>query len=440
MKIKNIHNAFTVIEDDNNKIIFDPWISDGIFDGGWGIFPPVNNIEKHLENVTHCFISHIHEDHFDLEAIKLLDTHTQFLIPDIYPNHVIKETLNNLNFSNVHKLKPLESYEIDYGLQLKVIPPLNAGGLETLDDNYDGDLGFLSVDAGVMIENDDAKVVLLSDNGPYDVSDEILKEIKNCDLIAFPFNGVADDYPVCFDNLTVEEKRIKSLVRQQKRTSLQTKSLAKIKPKYLMPYSSDMVIMGKRAMDFIDTHPIEYIERDRVCKIYYDITKITCLSVNESDEIKIKSNNLTFIKGNNEKIDWKKYGFLKYNQDKNDKIIYTPYEHLADLFYSFVEATQRMFKMMDKLNIKSDWWLSIYLTDVNVWFYVNLKTRGTVLSYQRMNYKKEQVLKIHSEYFNSHLLFKHHWNNSIISYNLDWERTDDVFDYGLNKALNFLHV
>ena len=113
---------------------------------------------------------------------------------------------------------------------------------------------------------------------------------------------------------------------------------------------------------------------------------------------------------------------------------------MADLFYSFVEATQRMFKMMDKLNIKSDWWLSIYLTDVNVWFYVNLKTRGTVLSYQRMNYKKEQVLKIHSEYFNSHLLFKHHWNNSIISYNLDWERTDDVFDYGLNKALNFLHV
>ena len=52
MKIKNIHNAFTVIEDDNNKIIFDPWISDGIFDGGWGIFPPVNNIEKYLEKVS----------------------------------------------------------------------------------------------------------------------------------------------------------------------------------------------------------------------------------------------------------------------------------------------------------------------------------------------------------------------------------------------------
>ena len=61
-------------------------------------------------------------------------------------------------------LNPMECYDIDYNLCLTPIPPLNAGGLERLDDNYDGDLGFLSVDVGVMIENDDAKVVLLSDN------------------------------------------------------------------------------------------------------------------------------------------------------------------------------------------------------------------------------------------------------------------------------------
>ena len=66
--------------------------------------------------------------------------------------------------------------------------------------NYDGDLGFLSVDAGVMIENDDAKVVLLSDNGPYDVSDEILKEIKNCDLI---------NYDIDYEGLETLEKWIK---------------------------------------------------------------------------------------------------------------------------------------------------------------------------------------------------------------------------------------
>ena len=70
MKIKNIHNAFTIVESGGHKIICDPWIEDGIFDGGWGIFPPVENIENYLDGTTHCFISHIHEDHFDLNAIK----------------------------------------------------------------------------------------------------------------------------------------------------------------------------------------------------------------------------------------------------------------------------------------------------------------------------------------------------------------------------------
>ena len=83
MKIKNIHNAFTIVNSSNYKIVCDPWISDGIFDGSWGIFPPVQNIEKYLDDTTHCFISHIHEDHFDINAIKLLDKNVKFLIPDI---------------------------------------------------------------------------------------------------------------------------------------------------------------------------------------------------------------------------------------------------------------------------------------------------------------------------------------------------------------------
>ena len=54
------------------------------------------------------------------------------------------------------------------------------------------------------------------------------------------------------------------------------------------------------------------------------------------------------------------------------------------------------------------------------------------------DYNKQS--SINSEYLNSHFLFIHHWNNSIISYNLNWERKNDVFDYGLSKSLNFLHI
>ena len=94
MNIKNVHNAFTIVEINKHKIVCDPWITEGLFDGTWGKFPKIDNIEKYLKGTTHCFISHVHQDHMDLEAIKLMDKKTKFYIPDIYPNHVIKNILN----------------------------------------------------------------------------------------------------------------------------------------------------------------------------------------------------------------------------------------------------------------------------------------------------------------------------------------------------------
>lgn len=438
MKIKNIHNAFTIVESGGHKIICDPWIEDGIFDGGWGIFPPVENIENYLDGTTHCFISHIHEDHFDLNAIKLLDRKVKFFIPDIYPNHVISNILKGLEFKNIEMLKPMVSYEVEDGLLFDVIPPLNSKGLEVMDDNYDGDLGFLSVDAGIMIRDKDSKIVLLSDNGPYELTDEMVEKFYGCDVLAFPFNGVADDYPVCFDNLTTKEKKDKSLLRQRKRMEIQSDSIMRIQPKHLIPYSSDIVILGKRAKDFVDIHPIEYIDRDLVSEIYGRRTKIPTHSIKEKDDIIIIDNQVTIIKGENKKIDFKSYGYSKYNEDENDKIVYSSYKNFEHLYENFKKSCNRMFDMMDKLKLKSNWTLTFYLTDLDKYMSVNLSNK---VIYPTMNgFGDIQLCRINSEYLNSHFLFIHHWNNSIISYNLNWERKNDVFDYGLSKSLNFLHI
>jgi len=437
MKLKNIHNAFTIVESSGHKIICDPWVDDGIFDGGWGIFPPVENIENYLDGTTHCFISHIHEDHFDLNAIKLLDRNVKFFIPDIYPNHVISNILKGLEFKNIEMLKPMVSYEVEDGLFFDVIPPLNSKGLEVMDDNYDGDLGFLSVDAGIMIRDKDSKIVLLSDNGPYELTDEMVDKFYGCDILAFPFNGVADDYPVCFDNLTTKEKKDKSLTRQRKRMEIQSDSIMKIQPKHLIPYSSDIVILGKRAKDFVDIHPIEYIDRDLVSEIYGRRTKIPTHSIKEKDEIIIIDNKVSINKGLNTDMDFKSYGYSKYSENTNEKIVYSEYNDFDGLYDNFKKSCSRMFDMMRKLKLKSDWTLTFYLTDIDKYLSVDLSNRTT---HTLLLKGDVQLCKINSEYLNSHFLFIHHWNNSIISYNLDWERENDVFDYGLSKALNFLHI
>ena len=107
-----------------------------------------------------------------------------------------------------------------------------------------------------------------------------------------------------------------------------------------------------------------------------------------------------------------------------------------------------MFSMMGKLNLKSEWVLCFNIEDLNISFSVNLKTKTlkfnktqppSFLSLSYIN-EKVQTLTITSGYLDKHFLFYHHWNNSIISHNLNWHRTIDEYCGGMESALNFLHL
>jgi len=446
MKIKNIHNAFTVVNVNNHKIICDPWISEGIFDGTWGKFPYVKNIEQYIKDTTHCFISHVHQDHMDLEAIKLMGKSTKFYIPNIYPNHVITNILNNLGFEYIKMLDPLVKTEIEPGLYFNIIPPMNGGGLVMDKTDEEGTLAHLSVDAGLVIEDNDAKVVLLSDNGPYKLNKELTKVMGGADLLAFPFNGVADNYPVCFNNMTLKEKQNASLRRQSNRKTLQSETFKTLQPKNLMPYSSDIVIIGPRAKDFANVHPIEYVDRELVSKIYEESTNIPTHAVCYNNNIMIENHNMV-IEGDYIKHDFKSYAYSKYSNDINP-IISHPSIDKETLMHNFKLACDNMFSMMGKLNLKSEWVLCFNIEDLNISFSVNLKTKTlkfnktqppSFLSISYIN-EKVQTLTITSGYLDKHFLFYHHWNNSIISHNLNWHRTIDEYCGGMESALNFLHL
>lgn len=441
MKIKNVHNAFTIVEVNHSKIVCDPWITEGLFDGTWGKFPCVNNIEDYIDGTTHCFISHVHQDHMDIEAIKLMDKTTRFYIPDIYPNHVIKGMLNNIGFTNVSMLKPLQKFEVIPGIYFNVIPPMNGGGLVIDKKDEEGTLAHLSVDAGLVIEDtiEGGKVVLLSDNGPYELNPQLEEAMKDSDLIAFPFNGVADNYPICFSNMTLKEKREASLKRQSNRAILQSKTFKTLKPKNIMPYSSDIVILGSRAKDFADVHPIEYIDRKLVSAIYEEKTNIPTHAVCYNNDVIVKNGKIT-IEGKYIEHDFKTYAYSKYSEGVNPIIVHDKVDKNL-LENNFKLSCNNMFNMMDKLKLSSEWVLYFNIQDLNTNFSVNLKTKKLKFNTTSIyNNSKTQTLTIPSGYLNEHFKFNHHWNNSIISHNLNWHRTIDEYCGGLESALNFLHL
>ena len=60
------NNATVVL---NNEFIFDPWLYGSLYYNSWSPEKKALKKEK-LKNIKYCFISHLHQDHWDLDTIK----------------------------------------------------------------------------------------------------------------------------------------------------------------------------------------------------------------------------------------------------------------------------------------------------------------------------------------------------------------------------------
>ena len=66
MKIKFISNACAIFESDKGtKILSDPWIVNGVFEGSWCHFHKLETKIEDLQDVDAIYVSHIHPDHYD---------------------------------------------------------------------------------------------------------------------------------------------------------------------------------------------------------------------------------------------------------------------------------------------------------------------------------------------------------------------------------------
>src|SRR5206468_5563814 len=67
-----VANACVVIDVPPSRILCDPWLTDGAFDGSWFHFPPLRTTPADLQDITHIYLSHIHPDHFDPVTLRQL--------------------------------------------------------------------------------------------------------------------------------------------------------------------------------------------------------------------------------------------------------------------------------------------------------------------------------------------------------------------------------
>jgi len=63
MRLTYYANACCLMEVDGFRILTDPWLVDGAFEGSWCHYPPLKVKPQELAGVDALFVSHVHPDH-----------------------------------------------------------------------------------------------------------------------------------------------------------------------------------------------------------------------------------------------------------------------------------------------------------------------------------------------------------------------------------------
>jgi len=445
IKIENPTNAFVVISSDEGKILIDPWLEDGIYEGTWHNFPRVSDLyqEKILDSVTSCLITHLHKDHFNIQTLNKLPKNTKFIFPETFGWRVIESNLHSMGFCNTHLLNLSDDIIVSAGFKIKAIPPLNTDGLESVIENP------LAIDGGFVLESikSNLKLIFLADNNLYNnkIVEKNIDLLKNPDLIAFAYSGFASDYPFNYD-FDFEEKVKICSENEEVRFSKQVNNLLKINPKFILPYSSEFVPVDGNFESWNSVFRKVYTsDKNLVAKRYGDalgcnygtlyprefllFNKKVMMPIKETynrkhllDEMFSYQKNFQNIKHNN----------LVSNENIVDQDI-----NIKNMKNIFKEASENCFKAIEKNNLSPHSSINLF---INNQFFFSLDFKS-----MKINSTEDTSEPFLNIFTDLNMMFKLltgklHWDDGALSMKINWARRPNIFDFDTYNALTYLRV
>ena len=233
LKIRSLNNATTLISDNRTSILIDPWIIGDLYYGSWSPTSTPKDL-NFLKEVTHLLISHLHEDHWDFETLKLVNKDVKIFIPEMKMNNVIERGLDKLGLKA--EMLPLNtSFNLNEDFKIEFLEPLNALALSNdYIKGYESDV--TNIDTAILVNHNktNSDHLLLCDNSPYDLEKlKLLLRNRKITTLFYPFNGFAQDYPLCFENFSIEERANISEGLSIERENFLIETLKTLKPKFI---------------------------------------------------------------------------------------------------------------------------------------------------------------------------------------------------------------
>ena len=240
MKLKFIANACCIVESKKGtKIVSDPWINDGVFDGSWCHFHELKTTWDDLQSVDAVYVSHVHPDHFDNRFFQF-PKDTPMIVLDHGMNFLHKNLIA-MGYTNLIKIKNYETLPFK-DFKLSLFAPF-AGNNFFEENTKIGNL----IDSGIVYEADNQSIFNANDNNPNPEScRELKKRFGTFDLSLMNYNA-AGPYPSCFNNLNDEEKVAEHSNNLQRNADYLHENLKILNSKYFLPFAGAYVLGGKLA-------------------------------------------------------------------------------------------------------------------------------------------------------------------------------------------------
>ena len=445
MKITYHNSACVAIEDQDVKILCDPWLINGEFYGSWAIYPPYDFKSSEFEDIDYIYISHIHPDHFSIQTLSSLNKKIPILIHKFHSSF-LKNNIEKLGYE-VIEIEHNKRINLKGNIFINILAADNCNpeicskvfGCGLAEKTF----GSTSIDTMCVIDNNE-QVIVNTNDCPFEIGQNAAQLIKNhYKNIDFLFVGYssAGPYPQCF---RYDEKAMKSKKQDViKKFLLQTESYLNLfKPKFYMPFAGKYVLSGKnwklnsqRAIPEIDD-AVNYLQSST--NINQKNSK--CVLLNQKSNFDISTSE-------------KSEPYLSVNA--NDKSSYIE-SVLSKIKYSFEEievGMEEILKLVPKCYQRFEFKRkSMEFTTNTIVLILIENEKFLAIPFDGSGWRliSKNQIKDYSKYvimtLDKRLLYQllkgpkfAHWNNAEIGSHIFYERKPDIYERGLYYCINFFH-
>ncbi|MEM9879614.1 MAG: MBL fold metallo-hydrolase [Pseudomonadota bacterium] len=406
---------------DGSRILCDPWLKDGVFDGSWCHYPPLKTSMEDIRDVDAVFISHLHPDHFDERTFDFAYD-TPLIVLEHPPNFLIRK-LESLGYTNLIRIKDGETATFRE-FELTCYAPFEGHVF------HEADVGNL-IDSALIVACDGVSALNANDNTPsLDAARMLFERFGAFDLAMLNYNA-AGPYPSCFDNLSIDDKREEHSRVLTRNLDHLVGLLHILKPRAFLPFAGAYVIGGRE-------HHKNAVLGTTTWDACADYVRPRCPDVHTVTLREGDTYDLTTKRSDKPYEPVDTAAMQRYIADTLAHMPY-PYEADAqpdeDSVLTLLEtAADAMKARMGRMNLKSDFSVILNVGDTAVSVYPDYAQ----LNGKRPEKRLECTLDL--RLLKRILERKSHWNNAEIGAHINFVRTPNTYQPDLHTALQFLHV